>query len=144
MCDNNVLDKYAEIYERFKKFYKPNEGEVLGWRPVINSEILVYLSDGTRMRYNGGDGSFGYLKNYETDDRGNYTMSDDEYRQAFSEKLKCVIRASGVNQFYLSEQTGISRISISRYLNGKSLPDCRNLSRLANVLGCSVSELTNF
>lgn len=132
------------IYENFLKFYKPAEGEVVEWRPVTSFEIIIYLSDGTHMRYNGGDRSFGYLRNYETDELGNYTMSDEEYKQAFSDKFRRIMNASMVNQNCLSEQTGISRISISRYLNGKSLPDCRNLSRLANALGCSITELTNF
>ena len=137
-------EKTEWIFEKFLKFYKPSDSEIVDWRPVTDFEIIVELLDGTCMRYNAHDECFGYLRNYETDESGNYTMNDDEYKQAFSRKLRRVLCTSMMSQTRLSELTGISQVSISHYLSGKSLPDCRNLTRIANVLQYPIDELMIF
>ena len=133
-----------EVYEAFKNYYRITDDEVESWRSVTDREIVVYLTNGDIMRFNGMLNTFGYLKRHEVDERGNYTMSDADYKLAFSEKVRRLMNSIDVNQKWLSEETGISQVSISHYLTGKSLPDCRNLSRIANALRCSVSELTYF
>ena len=134
----------TDAYEKFKTYYRATDDDILDWRSVNGFEIVVRMKDNSIIRFDSSTNTFGYLKRHDVDLRGNYTMSDDEYKHEFAIKLKRLMRSMRITQAQLSEDTGISQVSISKYVNGRGLPDCRNLTRIANALGCSVSELTYF
>ena len=133
-----------DAYEKFKRYGRVTDADILSWRSVDGFEIVARMVDGSLMRFNSFDCTIGYLKEHEVDERGNYLMGDEEYRQEFAMKLKRLMHSARITQTMLSEYTGISQVSISKYLNGKTLPDCRNLTRIANALRCSITELTYF
>ena len=56
-------------------------------------------------------------------------------------KLAKIRREKGLTQIALSIESGVPRVSISRYENGRVSPNVRILERLANALGVSIDEL---
>ena len=49
-----------------------------------------------------------------------------------------------IGQEALSEITGISKVTISGYVNGKSLPSLYNADRIAEALSISIDKLLDF
>lgn len=58
-----------------------------------------------------------------------------------SRNLLRLRKAKSFTQKELSERTGITDISISRYENGERIPDAVNLYLLAKALGVKVEDL---
>ena len=68
-------------------------------------------------------------------------IDENIWRKNFAYQVNRRMMYIGVSQEWLSEKTGISRVTISKYLNCKSSPSGPNLERIARALGCSVGEL---
>lgn len=68
-------------------------------------------------------------------------IDDDEWRRNFARRVRRRMSYIGVSQEWLSDKTGISQVTISKYLNGKSSPSCLNAERIASALGCNINEL---
>lgn len=66
-------------------------------------------------------------------------MNQEEIGKFISELRK----EKNMTQEQLAEKMGVTGKSISRWENGKTMPDISILSILANELNCSVSELLN-
>lgn len=135
---------YYEIFETFKKYFPSEIDNIVDWRPSLRNEIIVYLKNGDVMYFSRNNNRYGYVKQYEVNEQGDYIMSDEDLKIEFSNKLKRLMQARYMNHRILSEKTGITMAVISHYVNGRNLPDFKNLRRLAAALECSVSELTNF
>jgi ribosome-binding protein aMBF1 (putative translation factor) len=71
-------------------------------------------------------------------------LDESAWRKEFGHKLRRVIEEKGINQEQLSGMIGISRQMLSRYVRGTSTPSGYVLTRLSEILGCDVRELTKF
>ena len=71
-------------------------------------------------------------------DRNN--MTEEECSKEFGRRLRRIMLIKGVSQLELSELTEISRVLLSRYMNGKSNPGFYNIDKIARALDCSVDE----
>lgn len=56
-------------------------------------------------------------------------------------RIKELIKEKGVTNAELAEKSGVSKVSISLILNGKTNPSVDMLCKIANALGVGVSEL---
>lgn len=69
-------------------------------------------------------------------------MQEKNYQNAkFSARLKEAIQASGLTQRELASKTGISEVSISRYVKGSQRPTRAALFMLASHLNITTSYL---
>lgn len=59
----------------------------------------------------------------------------------FAENLKDLIFDSRINQKILSAETGIDKASVSRYVNGISIPNLKSTVLLADYFECSIDFL---
>lgn len=59
----------------------------------------------------------------------------------FCERLSKELQVRGLRQADLVRATGISGVTISRYVNGKRVPTMDNAQKIANALGVSVDYL---
>lgn len=131
-------DKWKDILDSFEFTYPKIYDRVVEWYPSGYLEITVILDNGAKMTY--------CLVNdllitvFDPDERS-HNWSDDDWRNNFSRKLNKRMLRYGVSQEELSAKTGISRVTLSKYQNGKALPSGANISRIAEVLHCSVNEL---
>ena len=58
-----------------------------------------------------------------------------------SEKIKLAMKLSGISQAELARCSGLTPVSISRYVNGSRIPKLSAAVNVANALGVSVDWL---
>lgn len=75
-------------------------------------------------------------------------MTESEWVDEFSFNLQALMRENDISQKLLSELTGISGATISRYLNPKNgvsqIPGAIAIVKMAYALNCDVSDLVDF
>ena len=134
-------NKFDVIFERMSKMFPSIHNRVVDWYPSGRSEIVVVLDDGTKMAYESFDDTIRTIKSNTVQSE---VINEASYRAKFSDALRHQMRTAGIMQYELSEQTGISVQTLSKYLKGIGTPSAYNLIRIANVLGCPVSKLTDY
>lgn len=102
------------------------------------TELVVVLKDGRSVLYDWMEGTYRFFVKTKCID------NEDAWRLEFARRLYKKMTARGMSQNTLAELSGISFITISKYMNGKSTPSLFNAEKLANALKCSVGELINF
>ena len=134
-------NKFDVIFERMSQMFPSIHKKVVDWYPSGKNEIIVVLDDGDKMAYEGFDDTIRIIKSNTVPSE---VMDEAAYRKKFSDALRYQMRMAGIMQYELSERTGISVQTLSKYLKGMGTPSAYNLIRIANVLGCSVSRLTDY
>ncbi len=68
-------------------------------------------------------------------------LEEQDYRYLLGIRLRNLLVCNSVNREYLSNTTGISETTISRYINGTSTPSVYNMRKLAKSLNCTINDL---
>lgn len=63
------------------------------------------------------------------------------YREAVAANIRSLCLASGLNQTQIAERAGISKSTLSAYINGVNHPRTKQLERLAEALGVTCSDI---
>lgn len=71
-------------------------------------------------------------------------MSEQEWLNIFGDNLADMLKTAYLTQDDLSEMTGLSRATISRYINKKQMPGPKALVNIAEALDCDYEELMWF
>ena len=71
-------------------------------------------------------------------------MSEQEWLDIFADNLRDKMIEYGASQTEFAEDCGLSKSTISRYLNGQAAPTIFTLINMSHVLGCSIDELADF
>lgn len=58
-------------------------------------------------------------------------------------KLGEILKQRGIKQKRIAEILGVSEISVSRWVNGKNIPQPKYILKLAKLLEISIEELIN-
>ena len=69
-------------------------------------------------------------------------ISEDEFRRKVGMIIKQMLTDKGMTQKELSLITGISIVSINRYIKGKATMNTYNANKIANAFGCRLSDLS--
>ena len=64
-------------------------------------------------------------------------------KEAFGKLLVILRKKNGLRQKELAERLSVSTSAVSKWENGKNLPDMMMLSRIADILQVSCDELHN-
>ena len=67
--------------------------------------------------------------------------TQNELKALFGRKLRAALEAKSWNQSDLAKATGLGRDSISTYIRGLTMPDPKNLKKLAEALELPVKDL---
>lgn len=123
--------------EYFEHVYPELAEQVVDWYPYKQMHLMVKLNDGSRYVYNITNHNL-----YKFYDPVDPIIEDEEScRQDFARKLRNKMNTILITQEMLANESGISRITISKYLNGRATPSIYNLRRICDVLGCTANEL---
>ena len=57
--------------------------------------------------------------------------------------LKEILKSKGVKQKWLANKIGVSEVSVSNWVKGKSEPTLKNYQKISEVLNIPLTELTN-
>lgn len=71
-------------------------------------------------------------------------MSEYEWLQTFGDNLRDLLIDAGMSQQELSDETGLSRSAISRYINKQKMPGLKAVINIAYALDCSLDDLIDF
>ena len=71
----------------------------------------------------------------------NNQIDEMTWRKEFAKLLRYKLRCTGISQEQLAAETGISRITINKYLDQRATPSGYHVNLIAEYLKCSVSEL---
>lgn len=123
------------MYRNFGLDYPRLASNAISYEPFDEFQIIINLKNGERILYDDLDSSIEYIEK-ET--------SEDIWKRRFAKVMNRRIRLSGMDRDKLSEKTGISKCMISRYSNGKSMPSIYTVSKIADVLGCSINDFLRF
>lgn len=66
---------------------------------------------------------------------------NQELKAQISTNIKNIMKSRGITQMSLAEKTGISKSTISDYLNNKTLINPDNVQKVANALNVKKSEI---
>tara|TARA_B110000444_G_C18347930_1_gene370347 strand:- start:132 stop:308 length:177 start_codon:yes stop_codon:yes gene_type:complete len=56
--------------------------------------------------------------------------------------LKEVFKSKGIKQKFLSSKMGVSEVTLSNWVTGKTSPSKKNLEKLSDLLDVSINEFT--
>lgn len=71
-------------------------------------------------------------------------MTEQEWMKRFASNLLLTLDEYGMTQRELSDASGISEGTISKYVNAIQMPSLIALINISYVFGCSVEELIDF
>lgn len=57
--------------------------------------------------------------------------------------LKELLLSKGVKQKWLSSRMGVSEVTLSNWVNGKSIPSTKNVEKLSQILSVPIKDLVN-
>ena len=57
--------------------------------------------------------------------------------------LKKLLKSKGVKQKWLANKIGVSEVSVSNWVKGKSQPSLKNYQKISELLDIPLKELTN-
>lgn len=97
-------------------------------------ELIMIFKDGSKRSYYDMDKTLRKLPSGDN-------LTEDEYRYEFGIRLYQAITRRCVSQLELSDMTGISTVTISKYVNGRATPSLYNADKIAKALKVSINEL---
>ena len=135
------LTNWDVVFDVFKKRYPHIMEKMKDWYPSGRDEFVVILDDGTKLVYNYFRDRIRYT--YVPDDN-NTDFREEDWTKEFSMRLKYKLKDRKITSDRLSEMTGISKVSISKYLNGKAIPSVYKAKLIAKALNCPMYDLYEF
>ena len=66
--------------------------------------------------------------------------SEQTLKMLVGRRLRIIMRNRGINRLQLSEMTGISKMTIGRYINGTRIPSGYLMRKFARALNCSMDD----
>jgi len=57
--------------------------------------------------------------------------------------LKEILKSKGIKQNYLAQRVGVSVVTVSNWVKGKSSPSKKHLEKLCEVLDVTIKDIVN-
>ena len=57
--------------------------------------------------------------------------------------LKEILKSKGMKQVYLAQRMGVSVVTVSNWVKGKSTPNKKHLEKLCEILGVTPKDIVN-
>ena len=132
---------WEPIFKDIEWYWPQLYTDIIDWYPSAQMEITFKISNGDKYVFDWISKKLIRVYSASGEDA---ELEEHEWREKFARVLDDKMRRLGVSRDVLSSRTGISRVTISKYLNGKATPSCYNLHKIAAALKCGVNELSRF
>ena len=134
-----TLREYELLLEEFNQHYPNYARNIVEWFPVGRKEITIRLRDGKLLVYS----LYGNTVQVIVENDPYEEQCDDEakWRESFAKRLDRLMRIRGFTSDRLSRESGLSTVTLSKYLNGISTPSTYNARKIARAMDVSVMEL---
>lgn len=130
-----IRDKYERLLEQFELYYPSLYERSVDWWASGRLSITIKLDDDSMFEYDSLDNS---IRQVYFNDSG---IDETIVRKTFGNNLQKMLPFSGMNQQELADKVEVSRVMLSKYIRGKSVPSVIVARKIANALGCTVDEL---
>lgn len=127
---------YDMFYREVKELFHYSDEEILDWYPSGKLEITIEMKNGECFVYDATRRDVRRIFNYKAEE-----TTEDRFRTFFSLSLQRCMRVALMDQEMLARAAGVSRNTISKYINCKATPSAYIVFRLAAALRCSPNEL---
>ena len=135
-CNFRKNKKWEIMFQEIEQNHPDIYGQIDDWYTSGNWEITIRLRDGSRWKYDGYEKLL-----YRMPGDENECVDTDEYNREFSRRLYRRMRDAGIGTEELSERLGISRVTMSKYINGHTTPNLSMLMKMTRILKCTPSDL---
>ena len=110
--------------------------ELDDWYTSGKWEISMRLRDGSLWKYDG------FRKVLYQIPRDEEEVTDsEEYNREFSRRLYNRMRDAGIGTEEMAERLGISRVTMSKYINGRTAPNIYTVTKMTRILNCTLQDL---
>lgn len=133
MQDSNWFDQQT-LVDEFTLYFPFIARHAVVYRVKTYGLLEMDLDDGTTFVFDWYDKSLFQIKDDDSD-------NEKLWRKHFKYKLVKLLFFRRMSQKKLSELTGISEITISKYMNGTSTPSLFNARKIARALNVDINEL---
>lgn len=134
----DIFNLWGPVFGDFMEDCSELVPRVVEWGPYTENKIVVKLDDNSMYIYDSLEHRI--IPYFER--RGSIEeTTEQDWRNSFAKKLHYQMRRKNITSDMLSSITGISRITLSKYLNGKSTPSTYNTEKIASALGCYSRDL---
>ena len=124
---------YGEGFHSYLMYTRYETAECISWEPYSDHQIKIYLDNGRTEIYHIFNKTIRTV--FESD------HSDESIAKDFAINLYDRMREKGYSEGRLAERAGVSQATISKYLKSMSMPSLSVAVRIADALGCSVTDL---
>lgn len=124
-----------QLIHNFKQMYRRMYERMIDYKQLTDHDILVVLDNGDKVLYDDFDKTYRMLP-YDI-----YNLSEESYGIEFGKRLSSLMIRKGVTQYDLSCLTGLSQSTLSRYINGISVPNVYNFNKIIKAVRCSEDEI---
>lgn len=138
--NNKFYEIWEPVFNTFEARYPHVATMIIDWYPCGQNEIVLTTENGDKVIFSYTGETIRRLEAGTAID----DISEEQMRGEFAARLCNRMAMSGVPRWHLSRITGISEVTLSKYMNGRSTPNIYNTRKIARALGCPVSELVDF
>lgn len=132
--------KDRAVFDEFTKMCPWAADKVVRWYSSDNFEIVVELDDGGVIQYDQILKTFRCASSLEELEDLRTPTNEEEWKQEFSWRLYRKMISKGLSQDDLAFEADISPASITKYMNGTSVPSAYNLLKIAKAMHLSIED----
>lgn len=107
--------KQIDMYNRFLEKHKRIGYGVIDWYYIGNSILVLHTKYGDTYTYD--DKKRKVVRVMKEEDKVLGVMAEEDWRKEFALVLRDKMRKKGMKGYMLADETGLSRIAISKYVN---------------------------
>lgn len=124
-----------ELYLDFCYYFPSMKDGVIDYYKSGREELTIEMRGREPIVFHGPTHSIRSTRNIAVD------VEEERWRQIFGWNLARRIEERYSNYSVFADKIGVSRVMLSRYINGHATPSIYVVARIANALGCSMTEL---
>ena len=139
MKKKQEIEDSIELFDNFEKEFPLLTNDIAKTIGLSDHTMEVYYKDGSVGIYDQLLHSFRYIPR-----KTRQQMTESRWRIELGHKIYRTMMERGMLMSELSDISGISYSSLSKYINGHKSPGSYTLKRIATSLGVEVGYLTDF
>lgn len=132
--------KDRAVFDEFAKMCPWAADKVVRWNSSDVGEIVVELDDGGVVQYDKIIKTWRFARNLQELKDLRTPTNEEEWKQEFSWRLYRKMVSKGLSQDDLAFEADISPASITKYMNGTSVPSAYNLLKIAKAMHLSIED----
>lgn len=134
------MNDSRELVKEFEKRYPWALQYGIKYVKLIDrTTIVIDLTDGNSYVFDASREIYDLAHVRLIDEKDKISIS--EWRRGFSYWLRKTMENKGIDEDELADRTGLTKIVISRYMNGTARPNDETLTDISMVLDCHEEDL---